>query len=228
MKYKNIEEMISKNKVLERRIEDFIKEIDYAKNQKKENKRSDAKQYWNEVIKNYKNELVFLKDNYQSLNKEINYLCNFPEELLIPFIVKYINVYEDEEFVYHKIMLNNSINYSDSFVQNYMFYNLIFPQSLEKDVNKMENTFFISKMPTIYRSFLNENSDKYIMNYSGYEINLVNVNGINAIFKDFPYLESIGYNLANRRINEPEKSLDDILNDELEYQNSLKNTKTLK
>lgn len=218
MKYKNIEEMINQKETVEEGIKGYVKDIAEYKQLRKEMMRTVDKKYYSNVIKDCKNELTRLKKYYQNLNNEINKTFAIPEDILMPFVVECINLYESEEYVYHKIMLSNGLNLIDGYMPNYGFYNLIFPKHLESDINRLENTFLVSKMPQVYRDFLNENTCKYIMNCSNYEMNLVNCNGINSLFEDFPYLESVGYNLANRRISETDDYLIDILDDELAYQ----------
>lgn len=217
MEFKNIEEMISTKNAYKNRKLEYQNAIKDAKLSKRETK-GHSKSYWDEVISHYKDIVKSLEEEIQNISNEITKLSSFPEEILMPFLIECINLYEDEPFVYRKVMLNYTINYVEHSFPNFMFYDLIFPESLLEEETVLERTFFISKMPSAYQELLDRKASKYLMLTNLYERSLIPDDSLHSYFKEFPYLEMISFNLVNRRLLEPDKSLIDILNEELEEQ----------
>ena len=77
--------------------------------------------------------------------------------------------------------------------------------------------------PLVFNAFYQNHllGENCLMDIYTNEITLLNNGTLNSLFAKFPYLEQVAFDLINRRLSEPEKPLEMILDDELE---SLKET----
>ena len=150
---------------------------------------------------------------------------SFPSGQLIEFIKECLELFEGKEYNYTHVVFTESLQNLDNYVANITVNYLIYEKCYENEINEIKNTFIIHHLSHYYKECLK--GSKYILKPTGDTETLVSISGLLSYLKNFPYLEEIGYNLVDRRLLEPEKSLQDILKDELV---SIKNkeTKTLK
>lgn len=220
MKYNNIEDMILVKRDYQIEKERFEKAIKDAIKSRKEVK-GKSKNYWTEVIKTYKKRVTEIDEDIKNISQTISKLSTFPNSLLMPFLIKCINMYEEEQFVYSELMLSYNFNCAEHVSPVYVNYNLIFPEKIKENEEKLEKTFLISKMPFAYKDLFESTGSKYIMMPNNYETTLIVNDTLNGYFNEFPYLKRIAIALANTRLLEPDMNLQDILDNNLEIEKIL-------
>lgn len=217
MKYNNIEDMILVKRDYQIEKERFEQAIKDAIQNRKQVK-GKSKNYWTEVIKTYKKRVTEIDEDIKNISQTILKLSSFPNNILMPFLIECMNIYEEESFVHSNVMLSYNFNCAEHISPVYVNYNLIFPESIKSQEEKLENTFLLSKMPIAYKELFESNNAKYLMMPNSYETPLI-VNGdLNPYFNGFPYLKRIAITLANTRLLEPNMNLQDILANNLEME----------
>jgi len=217
MKYNNIEDMILVKKDYQKEKEEFEKAIRNAVGNRKQ-VRGELKTYWSEVIKTYKKRVTEIEEDIKNISQTISKLSTFPNNILMPFLIECMNIYEEESFVYSNVMLSYNFNCAEHVSPVYVNYNLIFPEKLKENEEKLEKTFLISKMPVAYKDLFENTGSKYIMMPNNYETTLIVDDTLNGYFKEFPYLKRIAFTLATTRLLEPDMNLQDILDNNLEME----------
>ena len=217
MKYNNVEDMILVKRDYQIEKEEFEKAIRNAiGNRKQVNK--EIKKYWDDVIKTYRKRVSEIDEEIKNISQTIIKLSTFPNDILMPFLLKCMNIYEEESFVHSNVMLSYNFNWAEYISPVYVNYTMIFPESIKSQEEKLENTFLISKMPFAYKELFESNNAKYLMMPNNYETTLIVDDDLNPYFKEFPYLKRIAITLANTRLLEPNMNLQDILANNLEME----------
>ena len=159
-----------------------------------------------------------MDENIKSLSQEIIKLSTFPNEILMPFLINCISLYENESFIHRNVMLSYDFNFVENVMPVYLNYSLIFPERIKDEEENIEKTFFVSKMPYAYKELFGETNSKHLIIPNEYETTLIYDDNLNPYLKKFPYLKRIAFILANTRLLEPDMSLQDILDNNLEME----------
>jgi len=213
MNYKSIEELLASKSAYENNRNKIYEKKEESKSKLKTSKGS-IKKHLKEQLRMYNEHLRIMDHNIDELNQAIMKSIIFPQELLMPFVLKCINFYEDEEYILKNICINGSFIFNETYIPNFRSYNMIFPKTLEDDVNNLEN--MLLKTFEAFDNFFVEKECNYYMGYTSYENSLILNGKLNENFKHFHYMEEVAYRLANRRIAEPYKTIDKILDEEYE------------
>lgn len=217
MKYNNVEDMILAKKDYQIEKERFEKDIRNAIGNRKQ-VNGKLKKNWTNIINSYKKSVKELDENIKNISQEILKLSTFPNDILMPFLIECMNMYENELFVYRNVMLSYSFNCAEQTFPVYINYNLIFPESIKEQEETLEKTFFVSKMPNAYKNLFESTGLKYLMIPNNYETTLIIDDKLNPYFNEFPYLKRIAFTLVNTRLLEPDMNLQDILENNLEME----------
>lgn len=221
MEYKNIQEIIKEeNKLIKSKLL-YEKAIENAKKTKRFCD-FPSKFYWSSLINKYKVIVKEYKRKIQEIELFINNLNTFPKEIFLPFILECINLNEEEEYFHRNIVVSQTSSLSHDTIPSFIPHDIIFPESILEEEQKIEQTFYISILQMSYQELFEKSQSKYIMTTSKADCQLISSN-LNLLvpFKNFPYLQDIGINLIERKLKEPNKSNIEILNDELEEQKEI-------
>lgn len=217
MKYNNVEDMILVKRDYQIEKERFEHAIKDAIQNRKQVK-GKSKNYWTEVIKTYKKRVTEIDEDIKNISQTILKLSTFPNDILMPFLIGCMNIYENESFFHSNVMLSYNFNCAEHISPVYVNYNLIFPESIKTQEEKLENTFLISKMAFAYKELFESNNAKCLMIPNSYETPLIVDDDLNSYFNEFPYLKRIAFTLINTRLLEPNMNLQDILANNLEME----------
>ncbi len=210
----NLHDILEEIEYCDEREKQYTKEIECFRFKKDHSLNLKQRKYFKDIMKNYKE---IIKEIEQEKSDYINIIKNnstFPSEMIIPFITECISWHEQEEYVNSRIVLNYSYGVSDMYCQNFVNYYLIFNKALEETEQELEKSFLVSHSPACYADLL-KGTKKIIAPYYS-ELSMLTEEGLKGSLREFPYLNEIAFDLVERRLQEPEKPLEEILNDELE------------
>lgn len=228
MTFKNLQELIEKKERLEYEKYPYYEAYNQAIIAQKKCVRKKNKEYWDSVIENYKEKVIEYDNKIEKIELIISNTIKFPKEIFIPFILECINLHEEEKYESRSLMLSLSSHLITSSIPAYGNFEMIFPVSLKEQETKLEKSFYISVLQFAYHELFKKANAKYTMIPTEGYINLLSEDlSYLTYYKDFPYLEDIGLSLIERRLNEPDKKIIDILNDELSELKETKKSKNL-
>lgn len=227
MEFKTANEIIIKKAQKLNRKKDYEQLLKDAKmHLNKRSKRS--KEYWEPIIEDCKIIIKEFEKEISSINNYIEALINFPREIIFPFILECINLYEDEKYTYTIVPLSLTNHATtNGLIPVYQDFEIIFPESLLEEEKKLETSFYISVLQPAYRELFNKNNAKYIMVPSNGYLPIISTDfELYTYFNEFPYLKEIAINLIDRKLKEPLKKNLDILLDELNELKEKQKTKS--
>lgn len=213
MEFKNSKQIIETKCYLNNQKQKFENEISNIKIKKKK-ANSNRKKYYKDLIKKYSERLNEIKLDIGKCNYFLEHLSTFPIEPLIKFLNEVITYKEGKTYVNTKLIFTESVLLIDNYIAQFKPYFIIFDSDYLKAEKELERAFVARNLAYFYKELLQDS--KFIMAPAKEYEHLLSDNGMIGWFADFPYLEEIAYNLVDRRINEPDKDLQEILNEELE------------
>lgn len=229
MTFKNIQELNDeKERILYEKYL-YDRALENAIHEQKKCSKIRNKRYWDQIIENYREKVQEFENKIKGIDMIYSNALRFPKELLMSFILECINLHEDENYVSRNKLISLTSHISTyGVLPTYANFEMIFPESILEDEIKLENTFYISVMQLAYLDLFRKSEVKYIMLPTEGYVNLLGDNlKLLTYFQAFPYLESIGINLVERRLREPDKKVVEILNEEIESLKDNKNSKNL-
>lgn len=195
-------------------INQYQKTIEDVRKMKGEHKLGNRK-YLNDCITEYKKNIKSLREQINMCNQILKENSTFPANMLIHFIKECISVYEQTPYTNTTVAFTESINVAGNYNAQINLKYMIFDSVYEEQEKILEETFLVRGLSYFYTDLLKDS--RYIIGDYKNELTLIDEKGLNTDFLRFPYLEEIAYNLIDSRLKNPEKDLQSVLDNELEY-----------
>lgn len=211
--YNSVKDILGLKNYLKSQKENYEKVIVYNSANKDVSPYNFQRKYFAQLVKEQKQEIKHLKSKIIECDHLMDIYSTFPSKIILPFIARVISLFEKKEYIYEEFLLNMNIGIERYMATSYLMrfyaiYDSDYKKEKEKLEQKWESYYLIFQQNILGEKSLKDNYHK--------EIRLLNKSCLAPFFKNFPYLEQIVYNLIDRRLSEPTKDLQLIVNEELE------------